>query len=152
VFRLPTAREYKPVNGDVLFIRFNYDAINNHYQPVYTNSPTGINNGKLSLSIFSPGIGYRRKISILKWYSILQPGLGINSYDRVKFNPETISIDQITRKYITIRLTTGVAYYLAEYFALTFEPSYFHLSPRGNYKLLNPQSLNFSIRFTITLF
>ncbi|WP_183560434.1 outer membrane beta-barrel protein [Mucilaginibacter sp. SP1R1] len=149
---LTTALEYRPVNGDALFIRFNYDAIHNHYQQVYLNSPTNVNTGKLSTSIFSLGVGYRARAGIIRLFGILQPGLAINSYDRVNFNPQAISIDQISRRHLSVKLTGGMEYYLAEHFALTFESSYFYLSPRGNYRLLNPQSLNFSIGFTTTLF
>ncbi|NHA02421.1 porin family protein [Mucilaginibacter sp. HC2] len=149
---LTTALEYRPVDGNAIFIRFNYDAIHNHYQQVYSNSPTNVNTGKLSADIFSLGLGYRRKAGSIKLFGILQPGLAINSYDRVNFNPETISIDQISRHHLSIKLTSGIEYYLAEHFALTLESSYFYLSPRGNYKLLNPSSLNFNIGFTTTLF
>jgi len=149
---LTTALEYRPVNGNAIFIRFNYDAVHNHYQQVYSNSPTNVNTGKLSANIFSLGLGYRRKVGIIKMFGILQPGLAINSYDLVNFNPETISIDQISRRHLSIKLTSGIEYYLAEHFALTLESSYFYLAPRGNYKLLNPGSLNFNIGFTTTLF
>ena len=149
---LTTALEYRPVNGNAMFIRFNYDAIHNHYQQVYADSPTNVNTGKLSTNIFSLGLGYRRKVGKIRLFGILQPGLAINSYDRVNFNPRAITVDQISRKHFSVKLTSGMEYYLAEHFALTLEPSYFYLSARGNYRLLNPQSLNFSVGFTTTLF
>jgi hypothetical protein len=149
---LTTALEYRPFPGNAFFLRFNYDAVHNHYQQVFNNSPTNVNTGKLSSSIFSLGMGYRHQAGIVKLFGILQPGLGINNYDRVKFNPETISIDQISRRHFAFKLTTGAEYYLAEHFALTIETSYFYLSPLASYRLLNPQSLNLSIGFTTTLF
>jgi hypothetical protein len=149
---LTTALEYRPVSGNAIFIRFNYDAIHNHYQQVYTSSPTNVNTGKLSTNIFSLGLGYRRKAGIVSLFGILQPGLAINSYDRVNLVPGTISINQINRQHFSMKLTAGMEYYLAEHFAFTLEPSYFYLSPRNNYRLLNPQGLNFSLGFTTTLF
>lgn len=149
---LTTALEYRPVNGNAVFIRFNYDAIHNHYQQVYADSLTNVNTGKLSTNIFSLGLGYRRKVGKIRLFGILQPGLAINSYDRVNFNPQAITVDQISRKHFSIKLTGGMEYYLAEHFALTLEPSYFYLSAHGNYRLLNPQSLNLSVGFTTTLF
>jgi hypothetical protein len=151
-FMLTTALEFRPVDGNALFIRFNYDAITNHYQEVYLNSPTNVNTGKLSSSIFSLGLGYRHKAGIFKLFGLLQPGLGINNYDKVNFNTETISVEQVSRRHLSFKITAGAEYYLAEHFALTIEPSYFYLSPRGNYRLLNPQSLNLSLGFTTTLF
>jgi hypothetical protein len=151
-FMLTTALEFRPVDGNALFIRFNYDAITNHYQEVYLNSPTNVNTGKLSSSIFSLGLGYRHKAGIFKLFALLQPGLGINNYDKVNFNTATISVEQVSRRHLSFKITAGAEYYLAEHFALTIEPSYFYLSPRGNYRLLNPQSLNLSLGFTTTLF
>jgi hypothetical protein len=151
-FMLTTALEFRPVDGNALFIRFNYDAITNHYQEVYLNSPTNVNTGKLSSSIFSLGLGYRHKAGIFKLFGLLQPGLGINNYDKVNFNTQTISVEQVSRRHLSFKITAGAEYYLAEHFALTIEPSYFYLSPRGNYRLLNPQSLNLSLGFTTTLF
>ncbi|WP_295719511.1 outer membrane beta-barrel protein [Mucilaginibacter sp.] len=151
-FMLTTALEFRPVDGNALFIRFNYDAITNHYQEVYLNSPTNVNTGKLSSSIFSLGLGYRHKAGIFKLFGLLQPGLGINNYDKVNFNTETITVEQVSRRHLSFKITAGAEYYLAEHFALTIEPSYFYLSPRGNYRLLNPQSLNLSLGFTTTLF
>jgi hypothetical protein len=151
-FMLTTALEFRPVEGNALFIRFNYDAITNHYQEVYLNSPTNVNTGKLSSSIFSLGLGYRHKAGIFKLFGLLQPGLGINNYDKVNFNTETINVEQVSLRHLSFKITAGAEYYLAEHFALTIEPSYFYLSPRGNYRLLNPQSLNLSLGFTTTLF
>jgi hypothetical protein len=147
-----TALEVRPTAGDALFYRFNYDAITNHYKEVYNNSPTNVNNGKLSSAIFSLGMGYRKKVGIVKLFGLLQPGIAINSYDKVTDRGGNITIDQVTRRHFSLKLSAGVEYYLAEHFALTFEPSYFYLSPRNSYKLLNPQSVNFSIGFTTTLF
>jgi hypothetical protein len=147
-----TALEVRPTAGDALFYRFNYDAITNHYKEVYNNSPTNVNNGKLSSAIFSLGMGYRKKAGIVKLFGLLQPGIAINSYDKVTDRAGAITIDQVTRRHFSMKLSGGAEYYLAEHFALTFEPSYFYLSPRNSYKLLNPQSVNFSIGFTTTLF
>lgn len=149
---ITTALEFRPVEGNVLFYRFNYDAITNHYKEVYSNSPTNVNTGKLSSSIFSLGVGYRHKAGAIKLFGLLQPGLGINSYDRVDFKTGTITVDQVSRRHLSFKLSAGAEYYLAEHFALTVEPSYFYLSPRGNYHLLNPQSLNISLGFTTVLF
>jgi hypothetical protein len=151
-FMLTTAFEFRPKEGNAFFIRFNYDAINSHYKQVYQNSPTSVNTGKLTSSIFSLGVGYRHKAGIFRVFGLLQPGLGVNSYDRVVITPETITIEPISRNHLSFKLTTGIEYYLAEHFALTVEPSYFYLSPRGNYRLLNPQSMNISVGFTTTLF
>ncbi|MDN3582240.1 outer membrane beta-barrel protein [Mucilaginibacter flavus] len=149
---LNTALEVRPTAGDALFYRFNYDAITNHYQQVYSNSPTNVNNGKLSSSIFSLGVGYRKKAGLVKLFALLQPGIAINSYDKVTDKDGAITINQVTRRHFSMKLSGGIEYYLAEHFALTFEPSYFYLSPRNSYKLLNPQSVNFSFGFTTTLF
>ncbi|MFC0514928.1 outer membrane beta-barrel protein [Mucilaginibacter angelicae] len=151
-FMLTTAFEFRPREGNAFFIRFNYDAINSHYKQVYQNSPTNVNTGKLTSSIFSLGAGYRHKAGIFRVFGLLQPGIGVNSYDRVKITPETIIIEPVSRNHLSLKLTTGIEYYLAEHFALTVEPSYFYLAPRGNYRLLNPQSMNISIGFTTTLF
>lgn len=147
-----TALEFRPIEGNALFYRFNYDAITNHYKEVYLNSPTNVNSGKLSSSIFSLGVGYRHKAGAIKLFGLLQPGIGINSYDRVNFNTGAITVDQVSRRHLSLKLSAGAEYYLAEHFALTIEPSYFYLAPRGNYRLLNPQSINLSIGFTTTLF
>lgn len=147
-----TALEFRPTEGNAVFYRFNYDAITNHYKEVYLSSPTNVNTGKLSSSIFSLGVGYRHKAGAVKLFGLLQPGIGINGYERVNFNTQTITVDQVSRRHLSFKISAGAEYYLAEHFALTIEPSYFYLSPRGNYQLLNPQSINLSIGFTTTLF
>ncbi|SDF55547.1 Outer membrane protein beta-barrel domain-containing protein [Mucilaginibacter pineti] len=149
---LTTALEFRPVEGNALFIRFNYDAITNHYQQVYQNSPTNVTTGKLSSTIFSLGLGYRQKVGIFKVFGLLQPGIGINNYDRVHIDQGAISVNQISRSHLSFKVSGGLEYYLAQHFAVTIEPSFFYLSPRGNYRLLNAQSFNLSMGFTTTLF
>lgn len=149
---ISTAAEYRPDDQDGLFFRFNYDVINSHYTGIQTKLPTNVNTGKFSESTFVTGAGYRKKIGRVSIFGLLQPGLGINSFEHVKIDGSNISISQITNHHLIIKVTPGIEYYLAEHFALTFEPSYFYVSPNKTYHVPNPQNINFSIGFTTTLF
>jgi len=149
---LTTALEYRPVYENAFFIRFNYDAVNNHYQSIYNNSPTNVNTGKLASSVFSLGVGYRQKAGIIKVFGLMQPGWVINSYDKVSFDSGNISIAPVSQKRFSLKFTAGMEYYLVPHFALTFEPSYYYLFSYNSNWLLNPQSLNISVGFTTTLF
>jgi hypothetical protein len=128
-FMLTTAFEFRPAENNSVFYRFNYDAVSNHYQQVYSNSPTNVNAGKLSSTIFSLGVGYRHRDGLLGLFGLIQPGIATNNYDKVNFDQQNISINQVSRRHASLKLSAGVEYYLAEHFALTFEPSYFYLSP-----------------------
>jgi hypothetical protein len=85
-------------------------------------------------------------------FAILQPGLGINSYDQVSNAGNTLTISRVSRKHFSLKATAGIELYLATHFALTIEPSCFYLQSDGNYQLLNPHSVNLSLGFTTTLF
>lgn len=149
---LSTALEYRPSEENHIFYRFNYDAINNHYQQFSTDLPTNVNTGKLSVSLLTIGAGYRRRFKYFRIYGLVQGGMGINTYPMLSGTASNVTVSQVSSNHLAIKFSVGAEYYLARHFALTIEPSYFHLPPDDQIIPINTNNLNLSIGFTTTLF
>jgi len=149
---ITTALEYRPKEGDHVFYRFTYDAIGNNYSNVLIPTPTNVNSGHFSESFFSLGSGYRKVLGPIRVFGLIQPGIATNSYEKVIIDESAIGVGHVKEQYFGVKASLGAEYYLAEHFALTFEPSYFYLAEGKSFRLPNPQSVNFSVGFTMTLF
>jgi hypothetical protein len=151
-FSLVTAIEYRPVYTNHIFFRFNYDALSNKYKSFAYQVPTNVTQGKLSANFFLLGVGYRRQVSGIGIYALLQPGLNTSSYNTVVNSTNGVSVGSISNSHVSFKFSTGIEYYIVPHFALVIEPSFYHLLPNHNGITLNPNYLSYNIGFTTTLF
>lgn len=144
-----TGAEYRP-DFTPIFFRFDYDAITSRYTG-NTNAdlPTNVKNGTLHLNYFVTGLGYRKRSKLLGWYTVIQAGLEQRTYDRAIVNTYGYTINQISKKTLGVKLSTGGEYYVAEHFALVLEPAYY---PGSTQHGSSNKSFSLSIGFTTTLF
>jgi hypothetical protein len=151
-FSLATAIEYRPVYTNHLFFRFNYDALSNQYKSVAYQVPTNVTQGKLNADFFLLGVGYRRQISGIGIYALLQPGLNASSYNTVSGSAAGLNVGSISSNHVAFKLSTGLEYYIVPHFALVAEPCFYHLLPGHSQVILNPNYLSYNIGITTTLF
>jgi hypothetical protein len=151
-FSLVTAIEYRPVYTNHIFFRFNYDALSNKYKSYAYQVPTNVTQGKLNANFFMLGVGYRRQISGIGIYALLQPGLNTSSYNTVSNTATGVAVGSVSNSHVAFKFSTGIEYYIVPHFALVAEPSFYHLQPNHNGLTLNPNYISYNIGFTTTLF
>ncbi len=149
---LNTAIECRSKNDGSLFFRFNYDGVVHKYSHAATELPTNVNSGSMHRTYFLAGAGYRKRYGRMGWYVLLQPGLGIRSYDVVSSNESGFALVQTSRRALSVKLTAGLEYYLAKHFALILEPSRYQNSFQNQAVLIKHNEMAISIGFTTTLF
>ena len=77
-----TAIEYRPTYINDIFYRIDYDALSNNYISYVPTIPTNIIKGKLTTDFIVIGAGYRKKFNKWGFYGLIQPGLGIHSFEQ----------------------------------------------------------------------
>jgi hypothetical protein len=149
---LNTGAEYRPKEENVLFYRFNYDAASKKYRKNIAGIvPGNVVDGTAHQNYFVMGAGYRLRHKNIGYYFLLQPGLATHSFDKVSGNAGEFTISQITVSNFTVKYSAGIEYYLAQHFALIFEPAVYQnnfISARP----YNPNQASINIGFTTTLF
>ena len=150
-FSLATALEYRPTYTNALFFRFNYDALSNKYKSFAYQVPTNVTEGKLSANFFLLGVGYRRHVSGIGIYALLQPGLNTSNYNNVINRTDGIYVGNVSNNHFSFKFSTGIEYYIVPHFALVAEPAFYHLFENHNRFIINPNYISYNIGFTTTL-
>ncbi|MDB5288328.1 MAG: outer membrane protein beta-barrel protein [Mucilaginibacter sp.] len=149
---LNTGAEYRPKEENALFYRFNYDAASKKYRKNIAGIvPGNVVNGTAHQSYFVMGAGYRLRHQHMGYYFLLQPGLATHSFDKVSGNAGEFTISQVSVSNFTVKYSAGIEYYLAQHFALIFEPAVYQNSFKS-IKPYNPSQVSINIGFTTTLF
>jgi hypothetical protein len=151
-FILNTGAEYRPKEENALFYRFNYDADSKKYRKNIAGVvPGNVVDGTAHQSYFMMGAGYRLRYQRIGYYFLLQPGLVTHTFDKVSGNAGDFTIRQIKVGNFSVKYSVGIEYYLAQHFALIFEPAVYQNSFKSN-SSYNPSQVSINIGFTTTLF
>jgi hypothetical protein len=146
-----TAIEYRPTYINDIFFRIDYDALNNNYTSHVPTIPTNIIKGKLSTDFLVAGVGYRRKFSRWALYGLIQPGLGIHSFERATVSQGNILLNNVTSSSPSLKTDLGVEYYITRHFAAVFDPSYYKLFSNRGFNTSHSRFAGFNIGITTTI-
>jgi hypothetical protein len=149
---LTTAIEYRPTYIDDIFYRFDFDVHNNNYNSYVPTIPTNIIKGKLSTDFLVFGAGYRGKVG--KWgiYGLVQPGLGIHSFNRAVYTPDGVVLNNVTSSAFAVKIDFGIEYYITRHFALTFDPAFYKLLSHKGFNNSHSSFTAFNIGITTSIF
>ena len=147
-----TAVEYRPTYSNNVFFRIDYDALNNKYTSYVPTIPTNIVQGKLSTSFLVAGAGYRRVFGKWGLYGIVQPGLGIHSFDMAITTPNGVLLRTMTNTRVALKADIGLEYYIAHHFALVFDPSFYKIFSHSGFNNSHSRFGAFNIGLTTTIF
>lgn len=150
-FAVNTAFEYRPTYINDLFFRIDYDALNNNYTSYVHTIPTNITKGRLSTDFVVIGVGYRQKFGKWGLYGLLQPGLGIHSFERAIVNQDGIFLSNVTNNSPALKADIGIEYYIARHFAVVFDPSYYKLFSGGGFNTSHSRFMGLNIGITTTI-
>jgi hypothetical protein len=150
-FAVNTAFEYRPTYINDLFFRIDYDALNNNYTSYVRTIPTNIIKGRLSTDFVVIGVGYRQKFGKWGLYGLLQPGLGIHSFERAIVNQDGIFLSNVTNNSPALKTDIGIEYYVARHFAVVFDPSYYKLFSGGGFNTSHSRFMCLNIGITTTI-
>jgi hypothetical protein len=149
---LNTGAEYRPKEGCAFFYRFNYDGVSAKYKEDVAGMGLGnVINGTVQHTYFVLGTGYRIKHGHMGYTLLFQPGLGIHNFDKVSGDANGYTVSQVSAHKFTIKYSSGLEYYLAEHFALVFEPAVYQTNFKSG-NSLNSSQIALNIGFTTTLF
>ena len=147
-----TAIEYRPTYSNDVFFRIDYDALNNSYTSHLQTIPTNIVQGKLSTSFLIAGAGYRRNFKKWALYGMLQPGLGIHSFDRAVTTPNGVMLNNVTNTRFALKADIGLEYYITRHFAAVFDPSLYKIFSHSGFNTSHSQFGAFNIGITTSIF
>jgi hypothetical protein len=147
-----TAIEYRPTYINDVFFRIDYDALTNNYTSFVSTIPTNIIKGKLSTDFIIAGVGYREKFNRWAVYGILQPGLGIHSFERAVNTSNGVIISNISSTSLAAKIDVGVEYYINRHFAAVFDPSFYKLFNHKGFNASHSKFTGFNIGITTTIF
>jgi hypothetical protein len=147
-----TAIEYRPTYSNDVFFRIDYDALNNSYTSHLQTIPTNIIQGKLATSFLIAGAGYRRNFKKWALYGILQPGLGIHSFDRAVSTPNGVMLINVTNTRFALKADIGLEYYITRHFAAVFDPSFYKIFSHSGFSTSHSQFGAFNIGITTSIF
>jgi len=152
-FSLNTAAEYRFGDTNGAFIRFNYDALNNHYTThVMRLLPTNIITGKLTTNFFVLGAGYRHMYKNYGFFALVQPGISQYAYERADVLPDGVNISYVTNHNAAFKTSAGFEYYIERHLALTFESAYYKLFSNAGFSNSHSHMFAVNIGITTTLF
>jgi hypothetical protein len=147
-----TAIEYRPTYINDMFFRIDYDALNNNYTGFARNIPTNIIKGKLSTDFLIIGAGYRQKFGRWGLYGLLQPGLGMHSYERAVNTSGGVVLNNVTSNSLALKGDIGIEYYITPHFAAVFDPSLYKIFSNSGFNLSHSQFGALNIGITTTIF
>jgi hypothetical protein len=147
-----TAIEYRPAYGNDVFFRIDYDALNNNYTSYKQNIPTNIVQGKLSTDFLIAGAGYRQIFGKWGLYGILQPGLGIHSFNLAVNTPNGVMLRTISNTRAALKVDAGIEYYITHHFAAVFDPAFYKIFSHSGFNTSHSQFGAFNIGITTTIF
>jgi hypothetical protein len=147
-----TAIEYRPTYINDVFFRIDYDALNNNYTSIARNIPTNIIKGKLSTDFLIIGAGYRQKFGRWAIYGILQPGLGIHSFERAVNPADGVVLNNVTSNSLALKGDIGVEFYITRHFAAVFDPSIYKIFSNSGFNISHSQFGALNIGITTTIF
>ncbi|MDO3624852.1 hypothetical protein [Mucilaginibacter sp. BT774] len=147
-----TAFEYRPTYSNDVFFRIDYDALNNSYTSHLQTIPTNIVQGKLSTDFLVAGVGYRH--SSAKWgiYGLLQPGMGIHSFNLAVNTPNGVMLSTISNNRVALKVDAGIEYYITHHFAAVFDPSFYKIFSHSGFNTSHSQFGALNIGITTTIF
>jgi hypothetical protein len=147
-----TAVEYRPAYSNDIFFRIDYDALNNGYTNHLQIIPTNIVQGKLSTDFLIFGTGYRHNSA--KWgiYGLLQPGLGIHSFNQAISTSNGVMLRNVSNTRAAIKMDAGIEYYITHHFATVFDPSFYKILSHSGFNTSHSQFGSFNIGITTTIF
>lgn len=147
-----TAVEYRPTYGNDVFFRIDYDALNNNYTSHLQNIPTNIVEGKLSTDFLVAGAGHRTNFGKWAFYGILQPGLGIHSFNMAITTPNGVMLRTISNNRLALKIDAGIEYYIAHHFAAVFDPAFYKIFSHKGFNTSHSQFGAFNIGITTSIF
>jgi hypothetical protein len=147
-----TAVEYRPLYTNAVFFRIEYDALNNNYSSYLTMVPTNIVQGKLSTDFLIGGIGYRHQFGRWDIYGLMEPGLGIHSFERAISTANGVLLNSVTTNAFAIKADAGIEYYIKRHFAAVVDPSYYKLFSHNGFNASHSRFLGLNIGITTTIF
>ena len=147
-----TAIEYRPTYSNDVFFRIDYDALSNSYTSHLQDIPTNIVQGKLSTGFLVAGAGYRRNFKKWGFYGILQPGLGIHSFERAVSTPNGVMLNNVSNTRFALKADVGLEYYINHHFAAVFDPSFYKIFSHNGFNTTHSQFGGFNIGITTTIF
>jgi hypothetical protein len=146
-----TALEYRPTYINDVFFRLDYDALNNTYNSFVATIPTNIIRGKLSTDFLVIGAGYRTKLGKWGLYGLIQPGLGIHSFERAVNTADGVVLNNITTNNFALKTDIGIEYYITRHFAAVFDPSFYKLFSNTGFNTSHSRLVAFNIGITTTI-
>jgi len=147
-----TAIEYRPTYSNDVFFRIDYDALNNNYTSYKQNIPTNIVQGKLSTDFLIAGVGYRQSFGRWALYGILQPGLGIHSFNLAVNAANGVMLRTISNSRVALKADAGIEYYITHHFAAVFDPACYKIFSHSGFNNTHSQFGAFNIGITTTIF
>ncbi|HTK21130.1 MAG TPA: outer membrane beta-barrel protein [Mucilaginibacter sp.] len=146
-----TAIEYRPTYSNDVFFRIDYDALNNNYTAHFQTIPTNIVQGKLSTDFLVFGAGYRHNFARWGIYGLLQPGLGIHSFNQAVGTPNGVMLRTVSNNRAALKADAGIEYYVTHHFALVFDPSFYKIFSHSGFNTSHSQfgALNIGLATTI---
>jgi len=147
-----TAIEYRPTYSNDIFFRIDYDALNNNYTSYKQSIPTNIVQGKLSTDFVIAGVGYRRNFGKWSVYGVLQPGLGIHSFNLAVNTPNGVMLRTISNSRAALKADAGIEYYITHHFAAVFDPAFYKIFSHSGFNTSHSQFGAFNIGITTTIF
>lgn len=146
-----TAIEYRPTYINDVFYRIDYDALNNNYISNVPTIPTNIIKGKLSSDFLVVGAGYREKFGRWALYGLIQPGLGIHTFERAFVTPNGILLTNTTNSRLAVKADLGGEYYITRHFAAVFDPSFYKIFSHTGFNNSHSRFVGFNIGITTTI-
>lgn len=147
-----TAVEYRPTYSHDVFFRIDYDALNNSYTSYLQNIPTNIVQGKLSTNFLIAGAGYRSTFGRWGLYGILQPGLGMHSFNMAVNTQSGVMLRTISNTRAALKVDAGLEYYITHHFAAVFDPSFYKIFSHSGFNTSHSQFGALNIGITTTIF
>jgi hypothetical protein len=146
-----TAIEYRPTYINDLFYRIDYDALNNNYTSYVPTIPTNILKGKLSTDFLLVGAGYRERFGKWALFGLIQPGLGIHSFERAQVSQNSVMLSSVTSNSFAVKTDIGAEYYITRHFAAVFDPSFYKLFSNKGFNTSHSKFTSFNIGITTTI-
>ena len=145
-----TAVEYRPTYSNDVFFRVDYDALKNNYTSFKQTIPTNIVQGKLSTDFLIIGAGYRRNFGKWGLFGVLQPGLGIHSFNLAVNTPNGVMLRTISNTRTALKADVGIEYYIAHHFAAVFDPAFYKIFSHSGFNTSHSQFGDFNIGINST--
>lgn len=147
-----SAIEYRPTYGNDVFFRIDYDALSNNYTSYLQNIPTNIVQGKLTTNFLVAGAGYRYNLGKWALYGILQPGLGMHSFNLAVTTPNGVMLHTISNSRVALKVDAGIEYYIAHHFAAVFDPAFYKIFSHSGFNTSHSRFGAFNIGITTSIF